>query len=68
MKTFWTNLVGALLLTAGAVFLVAAPVAAQNCMLICQRVWWVECTVTPDGAECTDGQWIWDCRWDCSIP
>ena len=59
---FRPNLAGAVPLTAGALFLVAAPVAAQNCMRVCRCARSVECTVTPGGADCTDGRLVRDCR------
>lgn len=56
-KIFWTNLIGALLLSAGAVFLVAAPVDAQNqdpprCSEYCWWEWHEECWITPDAGNC----------------
>lgn len=65
MKIFWANIAGALLLTAGALFLFAQPADAQNCMWLCRWEWHVDCTVTPGGTTCTDGQLVLKCRWDC---
>lgn len=56
MRVFRANFAGAVLLIAGAPFLVAAPVAAQNrnpprCSEYC---WWErheECWITPDAGN-----------------
>lgn len=68
MKTFWTNIAGALLLTAGALFLLAAPVAAQDeeprCFEYCWWEWHEECWITPDAGHCF-GHWDEVCEKRC---
>jgi len=57
MRIFLANIVAAVLLTAGAVFLAAAPVAAQDdepeCEEFCWWEWHEECFVTPDAGWCS---------------
>ena len=68
MKIFLANIVAAVLLTAGAVFLVAAPAAAQDdepqCSEYCWWEWHEECFVTPDAGQCF-GHWDEICERRC---
>lgn len=57
MRVFRADLAGAVPLTAGALFLIAAPVAAQNQnpprrSEYCWWEWYQECWISPDAGNC----------------